>query len=271
MFDKLIESDVHGAEFKGRSRYFMVSTVVVGILFVTALVFSLYAADIGLGVDSLEVSMMVAPVTPTAPEPPPPVQQEEQRRSVSSELPTRVVNMLRPDETPTKVPTDISVSKNTSLSRPVGDFTFADHDTVGNIDPNGIGSRPGVEGGSSSAGTPEPAATEVVKIPDPPAIKPREEAPKVLRSIGVVNGKATYLPKPSYPATALAVHAEGEVTVQVMIDETGKVVSAKAVSGHVLLKREAERAAWNARFTPTLLSKVPVKVTGMIIYNFKRN
>ena len=54
MFDKLIVSDEQGAEFKGRGRYFMVSTVVVGILFVTAVVFSLYAADIGLGSDQFE-------------------------------------------------------------------------------------------------------------------------------------------------------------------------------------------------------------------------
>ena len=38
MFDKLVESDATGAEFKNRSRYFLVSTVVVGILFLTAVV-----------------------------------------------------------------------------------------------------------------------------------------------------------------------------------------------------------------------------------------
>jgi TonB family protein len=90
-------------------------------------------------------------------------------------------------------------------------------------------------------------------------------------SIGVANGKATYLPKPPYPATAMAVRAEGKVDVQIMIDEHGKVVSAKAVSGHPLLRNAAEQAAWGAKFTPTLLSNVPVKVTGVIVYNFNRN
>ena len=64
MFDKLIESDTKGAEFKGRSRYFMVSSVVVGILFVTAVVFSIYAADIGLGNEEFELSMMIARLEP---------------------------------------------------------------------------------------------------------------------------------------------------------------------------------------------------------------
>ncbi len=113
---------------------------------------------------------------------------------------------------------------------------------------------------------------DVVKIPDPPpVIKPKPPVPVGPVSIGVVNGKATSLPKPPYPAAALAVKIEGEVTIQVTIDENGKVVSAKAAKGHPLLKQAAENAAWRARFTPTLLSNVPVKVTGVIVYNFKRS
>jgi protein TonB len=87
----------------------------------------------------------------------------------------------------------------------------------------------------------------------------------------VINGKASSLPHPPYPAMAKAVGADGPVNVQVMIDEEGNVVSAKAVSGHPLLRRAVEDAARKAQFTPTYLSKVPVKVTGVIIYNFKRN
>ncbi len=90
------------------------------------------------------------------------------------------------------------------------------------------------------------------------------------QSLGVINGKASYLPKPVYSPAAIAVHAGGKVDVQVMIDEAGRVVSAKAVSGHILLRPAAEQAARNAKFTPTYLSKVPVKVTGVIVYNFMR-
>ncbi len=65
-------------------------------------------------------------------------------------------------------------------------------------------------------------------------------------------------------------NVKGKVDVQVLIDESGKVISAKAINGHPMLRANAEHAAVNARFTPTLLSNVPVKVTGVIVYNFVR-
>ena len=58
------------------------------------------------------------------------------------------------------------------------------------------------------------------------------------------------------------------VQVQVLIDENGNVVSAHAVSGHPLLQAAAVAAARASKFTPTKLSGQPVKVNGVIIYNF---
>jgi TonB family protein len=85
---------------------------------------------------------------------------------------------------------------------------------------------------------------------------------------GVVNGKATSLPKPQYPAAAKAVKAGGAVSVQVLIGEEGNVVSASAVSGHPLLRAASEQAARGARFSPTMLCGQKVKVSGIIVYNF---
>lgn len=87
-------------------------------------------------------------------------------------------------------------------------------------------------------------------------------------SKGVVNGSAISLPKPIYPAAARAVKATGAVNVQVVIDEEGNVESANAVSGHPLLRNASEEAARDAKFKPTLLQNTPVRVTGVIIYNF---
>ncbi len=87
-------------------------------------------------------------------------------------------------------------------------------------------------------------------------------------SKGVVNSGAISLPKPPYPAAARAVRAEGAVNVQVLIDEEGNVASANAVSGHPLLRQASEQAALGAKFKPTLLSGQPVKVNGIIVYNF---
>lgn len=85
---------------------------------------------------------------------------------------------------------------------------------------------------------------------------------------GVLNGKATNLVKPPYPPAAKAVRASGAVNVQVTIDEQGNVISASAVSGHPLLRASAVQAARASKFSPTILSGTPVKVIGVIVYNF---
>ena len=87
---------------------------------------------------------------------------------------------------------------------------------------------------------------------------------------GVVNGKATSLPVPVYPSGALNAKVSVVVKVQVLIDETGSVISAKAVEGieNVSMRIAAEQAAMLTKFSPTILSGVPVKVSGVIIYKF---
>lgn len=85
---------------------------------------------------------------------------------------------------------------------------------------------------------------------------------------GVLNGKALALPQPAYPPIARAANASGTVTVQVLIDEQGNVSAAYAVSGHPLLQAVCVAAARHAKFSPTLLDGEPVKVTGVINYNF---
>ncbi|HYY96938.1 MAG TPA: energy transducer TonB, partial [Pyrinomonadaceae bacterium] len=79
---------------------------------------------------------------------------------------------------------------------------------------------------------------------------------------------AVSLPKPDYPAAAKSAGAEGRVVVELTIDETGKVIKARAVSGHPLLQKAAVAAALQARFSPTILSGAPVSVTGTINYTF---
>ena len=89
-----------------------------------------------------------------------------------------------------------------------------------------------------------------------------------LISGGVLNGKATSLPKPAYPPAAAAVRAEGSVSVQVTVDENGYVISAAAVSGHPLLRAASVEAARGALFSPTSLDGKAVKITGVITYVF---
>ncbi len=92
--------------------------------------------------------------------------------------------------------------------------------------------------------------------------------PQAKVSGGVLNGRALNKVKPTYPADARAVGASGTVEVRIVFDETGKVIWAKAVSGHPTLRQVAEDAAWKTKFSPTILSGQPVRTAGIMLYNF---
>lgn len=103
---------------------------------------------------------------------------------------------------------------------------------------------------------------------EPPPPAPRPSNPKAPISGGVLNGRAIRLVQPPYPQIAKSAHASGQVTVRITIDEDGNVISASAVSGHPLLQAASVAAARASKFTPTKLGGQPVKVTGVVIYNF---
>ncbi len=119
------------------------------------------------------------------------------------------------------------------------------------------------------------SSPKVVLSEEPPPIEAPSEAPSsapkpILRPVsgGVLNGSATYLPPPMYPETAKRMRTSGVVTVEVVIDENGKVISANAANGPSTLREAAIQAALRARFSPTKLSGQPVKVFGTISYKF---
>lgn len=88
---------------------------------------------------------------------------------------------------------------------------------------------------------------------------------------GVLNGRAVKLVQPEYPLVARTDRASAMVRVRVVIDETGRVISAKTINSepvHPALAAAAENAARHSVFTPTYLSGVAVKVSGIIVYNF---
>jgi TonB family protein len=107
-----------------------------------------------------------------------------------------------------------------------------------------------------------------LKVVDIGANNPSVTMPDTFVSGGVLNGKALSLPRPEYGVVAKAARQTGTVTVQVTIDEQGRVIAAKAVAGPPLLHEVSVEAARRAKFSPTLLCNQPVKVTGVITYTF---
>jgi protein TonB len=85
---------------------------------------------------------------------------------------------------------------------------------------------------------------------------------------GALNDKVVSKPQPAYPAGARAALVSGEVLVEIMVDECGNVVMARALSGHPLLRQAAIDAAMKTRFSPTRLSGLPVPVKGTLAFNF---
>ncbi len=273
MFDRLIESESVHTDLQARRRYFVGSSIIVGLLFLTAVVFSIYAADFDIGEGNFDMSRMIAPVVADAPKPEPPKAAPQPASASNAEVKRsiRTEHIARIDEHQ-KVPKEISSVKSSVPSRPIGDYEIGPT----NINASGSGVSRNVGDGSGSGhsvgtsgseGDMRTSSASRAVTPPPPVVK---KAPATT-SGGVVNGNAISLPKPPYPQPARMIGAKGNVNVQVMIDEAGKVVSAKAVSGHPLLRQAAEKAAWQARFNPTLLTGKPVKVTGVIVYKFTGN
>jgi protein TonB len=265
MFDKLIESNSAEAEFKPRRKFFMVSSVIVGIMFLSALMISLYAQKLDLGTDDFEMATILAPVV-DVPEPEQPRQQQpEASDAPRTDVPIRNQAIAQMANS-TLVPDTISTTPSKFKELPPGPYRIA-----GGTETNGTGTdRSLVPVGTSSSGEPEPSVAAEVEKPAPPPIAKVAPKPPPVQSKGVVNGFAVYLPKPPYSPAAKAINLTGAVNVQVLIDESGNVVSAKAIDGHMLFKRDAEQAAKRAKFKPTYLGDQPVKVNGVIVYRFSK-
>ena len=247
-------------------------------LFVCGLIFSIFSTNLAMGTGHIELSRLLSPaLVPdnVPPEPQPPARQDKATSSTVSELPNRPVNQLRTDETPTKGPTTVSTVANKHRSRPSSPFTVDPENVATDGTGPAIG-KPGpvkTGGGTAFAVNPKPIANDKgpakrikPKVTPPPKLK---KQPDIVKSIGVVNGKAIRLVKPVVTPTIRMVGAKGAVKVNVLINKQGKVVSANAVSGHRLLRPLAVKAALRSTFTPTKLNLNPIKVTGVIIYNFK--
>jgi periplasmic protein TonB len=263
MFNNLIESSSHVKEFKRRGSFLLFTTGVYLVLFVVTGVVSIYAYDAHLESQNTELEITFVPLREAEPEPQPvrnttPAAPNSGRETTQS---VRTV-LMASTSNPNSVPDNIGVvATNIPPANP--------NSVLGSYNADPPVPAGGNRLGTGSGNTP---VVEMVEPPPPEPPAPKPDPPKVLNvSTGVLRGNAISLPKPGYSPIAKNIRVQGPVTVQVLIDEEGHVISAKAVSGHPLLIPEAVRAARQARFMPTKLSGQPVKVSGLITYEFRLN
>jgi periplasmic protein TonB len=263
MFNNLIESTSHAKEFKRRGSFLLFTTATYLVLFVVTGVISIYAYDARLEQQSLELVTLISPqdIAPAPPDRAPATQPEHPRETTPNPnaVTERAVAMLSVNH-PEVPPSTVGTTPNPDVPMP-DDRVVAITGRNRDYGPSG---PPSPGGGGSVVVPPRPIIVEVDNPPPPP----EPPKPPKIKSLGVITGLATYLPKPAYTEIAKRARAQGSVSVQVLIDETGRVISAKAVSGSPFLTVEAQKAAMQARFKPTLLSNEPIKVSGIITYNF---
>ena len=264
MFNNLIESSSHRREFRRRGSFFLYTTASYALLFVIAGVISIYAYDARMEDQNLELATIMPlielPVTTPA-QTPRPVERTAGTARASNNVYLRQNPMASVNQ-PLLTPDHISAERNTN---PVLPSNVPFQISSINADPVQVGD-PNARSNNNGGGPPIVAITDP---PPTPAPTPKP-APKVIRK-NVINGDALELPKPPYPPMAKQIRVQGTVNVQVLIDEKGNVVSATPVSGHPLLVHAARTAALQARFSPTMLGDQPVKVSGVITYNFLLN
>jgi periplasmic protein TonB len=258
MFENLVESGSHREDVARKGSFLLVTLAIYAVLLLAAFVAGIWWASANIDQQTLELTALIAPV-------PVPQQQQQQKEAPKPEKMEISKNVdvrkeLIADVTRTDlVPKEISAKASDVPPVRKGVVTMVGTGNSNAVAPMAPGS------GTGQIISSAPAKVDIKDEPPPPPPKPTPHAPI---SGGVLNGKAVHLVQPPYPPIARSAHASGQVVVQVLIDENGNVVAAHATSGHPLLQAAAVNAARSSKFTPTKLSGQPVKVNGVIIYNF---
>ncbi|MEJ7709109.1 MAG: TonB family protein [Pyrinomonadaceae bacterium] len=260
MFNNLVESGSHAGDFARKSSFFLGTLGIYVVLLFMAGVISIYAYDAHLQTHYEEEAVMLSPPEPdtSQPEPVQRLATTQSTTNAQNPRPQVVTEALAPVTDPRNMPSHVSTAPSVP---PVGPGPFR----ISNYNAPAIGPGNSLNGSNNGS---ESSPNVVSTSAPPPLPEPRAATKPTIKSLGVIDGIAISKPPPPYPAIAKTARVHGPVTVQIIVDEAGKVISARPLSGHPLLVKAAVQAAYQARFTPTLLSKQPVKVSGVITYNF---
>lgn len=91
----------------------------------------------------------------------------------------------------------------------------------------------------------------------------------VVRGGQVTQPRLIHSVPPVYPAVATANRTEGDVEIEAVIDPTGKVTSAKVISGPALLRAAAVDAVRQQRYSPGTLDGKPITMQYKVTIRFR--
>jgi TonB family protein len=277
MFNDLVESGLQKKDYKRRGSFFIGTLATYGLLVLTVGVISICAYEVSLDEENdYEVEIIRWPSSsPTIVKDNKPKAGGGSRGNSSTNRPASFSNVSHPLQP--RIPPDRVSSapgpKIPGLFR--GDNQNLDQYDTGYGGPIGpYTNGTGDSGDGRDESNNNRSISKLLNADEiPPAPKPTPQAkpkPRIV-SKGPITGEAISRIEPPYPHAAKLAGVSGIVKVQILIDETGKVVSASAVSGHPLLIRAAVQAAHQWRFRPTMLGDQPVKVSGFINFDFNFN
>ena len=257
MFDKLVEST--NVKPQGRSKFYLAITAIYGVSLSVLGVLTIMWFN-PMPAEAYERLAILTPPPPAAA--PRPVEVQIQRAAVA---PRNLAPISIPKDfvDPYKVKPAPMVSKKPGV-------------VIGAPDLN-IGTPAPSQSNFNSVGNDEaPAPIPVPKATPSPTPRPEPIAtptpkPKTINVSDMVSSKAIKKVQPPYPAIARSARVQGAVHVQVLISEEGRVVSASTVSGHPLLLDASIQAARQWVFSPTTLNGQPVKISGVLTFNFTLN
>jgi periplasmic protein TonB len=258
MFDKLVESTKQKQQ--GRSKFYLVTSLIYGaslsvVAIATIIWFNPVLAEANISAEILTLPPIPVPAPPPDFSPAPKV--------------TPDPGFIEPKEPPKEIadaktvpplPPKITSSGPTIVGAP----------NIGNVTGTGIPNSGGCSTCNDVVETAPPPPAPTPKIMPTPTPTPKTSDIVRLTS-EMVTGKAIRKVQPTYPYIAKQVKAQGTVPVQITISEEGRVLNATVMGGHPTLQQAAQQAALQWVFSPTVLNGKPVKVSGVISFNFILN
>jgi protein TonB len=254
MFEKLVESGAKGN--RGRTgKYFVGASLVYALGLLSVAIATVIWFNPGMA-EAFELTSRLVPPIPIVPQP--------------TVIAPRITSggggnpniFIAPQ--PTTAPVPISELPK-AFSDPV--LSRGTGPVIVGIPESAFSGPVGTGDGRDAAQPPPPSTPTPTPLPSP--------SPTVVQttrvSERVLQGNAINRVTPPYPDIAKRAGIQGPVQVLVTISEEGMVIDANVVSGSPLLRSAALNAARRWVFTPTKLGSVPVKVQGILTFNFVLN